>query len=205
MGNLCIRKKNLMTAPNREIQATTEHNYARWRHCFVSAFFVATLGVTADAQPLTFNDPTPAPPGSAVGDAFGFSVALDGNHVLIGASRDDTNGVQVGQAHLFDGDPMSPTFGNLLWTFDDPTPTPDGFAFGGDAFGWSVAIDGGNVLVGARQDDTNGLGVGQAHLFDGDPMSPNFGDLLQTFDDPTPTPGDFTFDGDNFGNSVGPC
>ena len=64
-------------------------------------------------------------------------MALDGNNVLIGARYDDTNGTDVGQAHLFD------LSGNLLQTFDDPTPTTE------DLFGWSVALDGNNVLIGA--------------------------------------------------------
>ena len=76
---------------------------SRWRQCFVSVFFVATLGVPADAEPITFNDPT------ATGrDWFGYSASLDGNNVLIGAEHDDTNGTNVGQAHLFD------LSGNLL-------------------------------------------------------------------------------------------
>ena len=96
----------------------------------------------------TFNDPTPT-----TGDKFGTSVAIDGNNVLIGARLDDSNGLNVGQAHLFD------TAGTLLQTFNDPTVTSE------DQFGVSVAIDGGNVLIGAHFDDTNGLDVGQAHLF----------------------------------------
>ena len=122
----------------------------------------------------TFNDPT-----VTSGDEFGTSVAIDGNNVLIGAWRDDTNGTNVGQAHLFD------TMGTLLRTFNDPTPT------GGDEFGTSVAIDGGNVLIGAPFDDTNGTNEGQAHLFDA-----ATGTLLQTFNDPTPTGADL------FGTSV---
>ena len=97
----------------------------------------------------TFNDPAPA-----VVDQFGFSVAIDGGNVLIGARGDDTNGPLVGQAHLFDA-----ATGNLLQTFNDPTPTT------GDRFGQSVAIDGNNVLVGAHNDNSIGLDVGQAHLF----------------------------------------
>jgi len=131
----------------------------------------------------TFDDPTPGAPRSIPGDQFGGQLALDGNKVLIGARFDDTHGENVGQAHLFDGDPQSPTFGDLLWTFDDPTPTT------GDLFG-SVALDGNNILIGARDDDTNGTNVGQAHLFDGDPLSPTFGNLLRTFNDPTPTTSD---------------
>jgi outer membrane protein assembly factor BamB len=118
----------------------------------------------------TFNDPTPTRQ-----DYFGNAVALDGNHVLIGANRDDTQGIDVGQAHLFDA-----ATGDLLQVFDDPTPTD------GDWFGRSVAIDAGRVLIGARHDDTRGTDVGQAHLFDA-----ATGSLLRTFNDPTPTGQDF--------------
>ena len=122
----------------------------------------------------TFNDPTPT-----TVDAFGFSVAIDGNNVLIGAANDDTNGNSAGQAHLFDA-----TTGTLLQTFNDPVPANI------DQFGVSVAIDGSNVLIGAHLDNSAGPGVGQAHLFD------TAGTLLQTFNDPTPT------SGDGFGASV---
>ena len=123
----------------------------------------------------TFNDPT------VTGrDVFGFSVALDGNNVLIGAPLDDTLGTNVGQAHLFNA-----VTGKLLRTFNDPTVT------GRDQFGISVALDGNNVLIGASRDNTLGTAVGQAHLFDA--LS---GNLLSTFNDPTPT------QVDEFGDSV---
>ena len=112
-------------------------------------FLAATLAVTATAEPLTFNDPTPT-----TVDWFGRSVAIDGNSVLIGAFKDDTLGENVGQAHLFDA-----VTGNLLHTISDPTVT------GHARFGGSVAIDGNNVLIGAAGDNTNGTDVGQAHLF----------------------------------------
>ena len=41
---------------------------------------MATLGVNADAQTYTFNDPI-----VTTADRFGISVALDGSNVLIGA------------------------------------------------------------------------------------------------------------------------
>jgi len=80
---------------------------------------VAALGLTlalAAASPAaasytlsqTFDDPT-----VNSGDFFGESVALDGNHALIGAPFDNTQGTNVGQAHLFDV-----TTGALLATFD---------------------------------------------------------------------------------------
>lgn len=57
----------------------------------------------------TFNDPT-----VTVNDFFGYSVAVEGNHVLIGALADDTNGNNVGQAHLFDIIVPEPATGCLL-------------------------------------------------------------------------------------------
>jgi len=108
----------------------------------------------------TFSDPTPVR-----FDQFGFSVAIDGNLVLVGAHFDDNNGPDVGQAHLFVA-----TTGTLLQTFDDPTVT------GSDQFGTSVSISGNNVLVGAPGDDTNGRNVGQAHLFDIQPVPDSDGD-----------------------------
>ena len=132
-------------------------------------------GADAFSLSQTFNDPAPA-----ILDDFGFSVAIDGNNVLIGDFRDDSNGVDAGQAYLFDA-----TTGNLLQTFNDPTPASV------DDFGFSVAIDGNNVLIGARLDDNNGPDVGQAHLFDA-----TSGNLLRTFNDPTPTTAD------TFGTSV---
>ena len=131
-----------------------------WHHC-VPVCFVATLMIASPASAVpwtldhTFDDPTPT-----TLDIFGYSVAIDGNNVLIGASWDDTNGGNVGQAYLFDA-----ISGNLLHTFDDPTVTTE------DVFGWSVAIDGNNILVGASWDDTNGGNVGQAHLFTPEPST----------------------------------
>jgi len=133
-------------------------------------------GASADLPPIeVFDDPTPTSD-----DRFGFSVAIDGNRVLIGALTDGTNGTNVGQAHLFEA-----STGALLRTFDDPTVTAN------DSFGVSVAIDGDHVLIGADGDDTHGINLGQAHLFDA-----STGALLRTFDDPT-----ITF-ADEFGGSV---
>ena len=142
---------------------------------FVSASFSSLVFASTHYLLQTFDDPT-----LTNVDQFGSSVALDGNHALIGARIDNTNGSRVGQAHLFDI-----TTGNLLRTFNDPTVT------NGDEFGASVALVGNHVLIGAPSDDTKGTDVGQAHLFDA-----TTGNLLQTFDDPTPT------NRDGFGGSV---
>jgi len=127
----------------------------------------------------TFDDPVPT-----LNDRFGASVALQDGQVLVGDPEDNTNGSNVGQAHLFNA-----ATGALLQTFDDPTPNSGTVA--GGRFGFSVALDSDQVLIGERIDDSNGSAVGQAHLFDA-----ATGSLLQTLDDPTPTTSD------NFGYSV---
>jgi hypothetical protein len=69
-----------MNAPNSEIQAAAEFDCTSWRHFFAAAFLVVSLDITADAQPLTFNDANPT-----TADLFVHSAAIDGNKVLIGA------------------------------------------------------------------------------------------------------------------------
>lgn len=114
----------------------------------------------------TFNDPNPT-----FRDFFGHALDMDGDLVAVGAFGDDTHATNSGQAYLFDADT-----GALVHTFDDPTPV------GGGGFGGSVVIDGGRVLVGDWFDSSTGSPSGQAHLFDA-----VTGDLIRTFNDPTPT------------------
>ncbi len=151
-------------------QSKTIHNL------LVLALFTAVTDVQA-TPPLILNDPTPTG-----ADNFGASVAISGNRALVGAPLDDTLRKDVGQVSLFDT-----TTGALLRTFDSPSPT----LFDRDHFGTSVAISGNNIVIGAPGDDTNGVSVGQAHLFDA-----TTGGYLNTFNDPTPTLAD------NFGSVV---
>jgi hypothetical protein len=159
-------------------------------HVLVGAPLDDTAGSNAGAAYLFDGDPSSLTFGSLLrtflnpiptgGGQFGFSVALVGKHVLVGAPFDDTGGENAGAAYLFDGDPSSPTFGEPLLTLLKPTPAA------GDQFGFSVALVGKHVLVGAPFDDTGGSDAGAAYLFDGDPSSPTFGEPLQTFLNPTP-------------------
>ncbi|MGK7871833.1 MAG: FG-GAP repeat protein [Xenococcaceae cyanobacterium] len=119
------------------------------------------------------------PPGGA-GDLFGFSVAIDGDRVLIGSRGDDDSGTDSGSAYLFDK-----ITGSLLKKFT----APDGSA--GDLFGFSVAIDGNNALIGSYLDDDNGTNSGSAYLFD-----TTSGSLLQKFTAPDGAANDV------FGHSV---
>ncbi len=111
----------------------------------------------------TFNNPTPE-----LGDRFGIRVSISGNYVLVGAHHDNTGVQSAGSAYLFT------TSGNLLQTFNNPTPERY------DRFGHSVSISENYVLVGAPWDETGAEDAGSAYLFD------TSGNLLQTFNNPTP-------------------
>ena len=97
----------------------------------------------------TFNNPTPD-----TGDWFGKSISIAGNHVLIGAARDNTGSNNAGSAYLFD------ISGNLLQTFNNPIP---GF---NDKFGHTVVISGNHVLVNAYDVDAGAENAGAVYLFD---------------------------------------
>ena len=101
---------------------------------------------------------------------FGASVASVGGNVLVGVPGDNTGAFDAGAAYLFDGET-----GDLLQTFLNPSPAQS------DAFGSAVAAVGGDVLIGADEDDPGGFETGAAYLFDG-----ATGTLLHTFVDPTP-------------------
>jgi hypothetical protein len=92
----------------------------------------------------------------AAGDQFGFSVALDGDTVVIGAFRDDDKGSDSGSAYVF-------TRAGSGWTQQAKLVASDGAA--GDQFGWSVALDGDTAVIGARLDDDKGIDSGSAYVF----------------------------------------
>ncbi len=89
------------------------------------------------------------------GDEFGWSVAISGNTVMVGARLDGDNGDQSGSAYLFDAT-TGLQIAKLL--------ADDGAA--GDLFSSSVAISGATAIVGAPFDDDNGHLSGSAYLFD---------------------------------------
>ena len=104
-------------------------------------------------------------PDGAHGDQLGFSVALDGDYVLIGSPGNNGSGSKSGSAYLFDL-----SSGDLLQKFIPPNGAGLGL------FGLSVALDGDSVLIGSPGDDDNGFSSGSAYLFD-----LTSGDLLQKF------------------------
>jgi len=124
---------------------------------------------TSGALLKSLVNPTPSPY-----DHFGHSVAALGNNILVSAPGHDAAAADVGAVYLYDGDS-----GLLIRTLQKPVPQA------GDGFGTSIAIVGGNVLVGAPGDDSAGPDAGAAYLFDG-----ANGQLLAMFLNPSPDAGD---------------
>lgn len=90
------------------------------------------------------------------GDWLGGSIAIDNGVVAVGATRDDDRGQQSGSVYLFDA-----TTGAELFKLT----ASDGGA--GDAFGHSIGIHNGIVVVGAYGNDhEGGNSAGAAYLFD---------------------------------------
>ena len=106
----------------------------------------------AQAAKLTASD-------GVVFDNFVYSVAVDGDTVVVGAWGDDDNGSESGSAYVF----TKPATG---WATDTETAkltASDGAA--DDWFGRSVAVDGDTVMVGTTEDDDNGSSSGSAYVF----------------------------------------
>ena len=87
---------------------------------------------------------------------FGRSVAIADGRVVVGAAREDSGAPDSGAVHLFER-------GRGGWTaVAHLVPaTPTALA----EFGCAVAIDGGDVAVGAQRADYAGAGAGGASLF----------------------------------------
>ena len=110
-------------------------------------------------------------------DEFGWATALNGpgDILAIGATRDDTGGLNRGAAYVLRLDPENlPGDPTLEKKITDGTPLIGGGSLSlgnGDFFGSSAALNGtGEILaVGASGDDTGAGQAGAVYLFDLDP------------------------------------
>ena len=146
-----------------------------------SAYVYNVISATPSQPFATLNNPSPAE-----FDRFGFSVAISGNRVVIGAIGDDTGAPNAGCAYVYDLNWSTPTVPRF--TLNKPDPAA------GDQFGQSAAVSGTRVVVGACLDDTGAPDAGSAYIFElgnGTPTLPS-----KTLNNPTPA----FFD--QFGRSV---
>jgi cbb3-type cytochrome oxidase subunit 3/alpha-D-ribose 1-methylphosphonate 5-triphosphate synthase subunit PhnH len=94
----------------------------------------------------------------AVTDRFGISVAIDGNTLAVGAYYDDDNGMNSGSVYVYDLTKINQS------GFERKITASDGAEF--DFFGWSVALDGTTLVVGAYSDDDNAVNSGSVYVYD---------------------------------------
>ena len=133
--------------------------------------------ISGDVQRTIYN------PEPAASDAFGYSVAMHADLLVVGAYRADDGATDSGIAYVFDA-----LTGDLLSTLHNPSPEPQDF------FGYSIDVADGQVVVGAyRKDGNDGemTDVGTAYLFDA-----YSGQLIALIENPDPTAFDF------FGHTV---
>jgi len=97
-------------------------------------------------------------PTNAQSDNFGYSVGIDGDYIVVGAKSRHTHGYSdnKGFALVF---VRSGTSWSQQGEFTGDSTSS------GDVFGWSVAISGDTVAVGAKFDDDGGTNVGQVFVF----------------------------------------
>ncbi len=96
--------------------------------------------------------------GSLANDYLGFSVAIEGDYAVIGATGRDDNGSASGAAYIFKRNAVSGT-----WFQVDKLLALDGAA--SDQFGYSVSINGDFIIVGAPYDDDTASNSGSVYLF----------------------------------------
>ena len=89
-------------------------------------------------------------------DNFGYSVAIDGDTIVVGAYFEDTGAANAGAAYVF-------TRSGTSWSQQAKIQTSD--ALSGDQFGQSVSIDGDTIVGGTPFLDTGGTNAGAAYVF----------------------------------------
>jgi hypothetical protein len=102
---------------------------------------------------LTASDGTPH-------DEFGFSVAISGDTIVVGAYGNDDKGATSGSAYVFECNQGGA--GN--WGEAKKLTASDGAVL--DWFGFSVAISGDALVVGAHYVDDKGRDSGSAYVFE---------------------------------------
>ena len=92
------------------------------------------------------------------GDYFGYSVGISGDTVVVGAPYEDTYTTNTGMVYVF-------TRSGSSWTEQAKFQASNrGYR---DFFGWSVAVDGDTIVVGAYGEDTGGSDAGMVYVFTG--------------------------------------
>ena len=139
-----------------------------------SVYVYDLTSATPTTPAVTLNNPAPG-----VNDWFGYSVAISGTRVVVGALYDDLGATDAGGVYVFDLSSALPTV--PVTTLNNPGPTAS------TNFGYSVAVSGTRVVVGAPSEIIGGTGAGSAYVYDlgsGTPTVP-----MVMLNNPTPAEG----------------
>jgi len=96
--------------------------------------------------------------GSVSSDYLGFSVSLEGDYAVVGATGKDDNGSASGAVFVFKRNTVSGS-----WFQVDKLLASDGAA--SDQFGYTVDISGDFIIIGAPFDDDTALNSGSVYIF----------------------------------------
>ncbi|WP_223788109.1 FG-GAP repeat protein [Marinicella meishanensis] len=126
---------------------------------------------------------------AGAGDRFGFALDLDGNSMMVGAYRDDENGLDAGAvyAHQWTG---------TEYQFIEKIIANDGQP--GDGFGYALSLSGNQALIGAYLADDITIDAGAAYVYEW--FVPPIGAWIET--DKLLPYGVFVNQGDVFGAAV---
>ena len=111
--------------------------------------FCNAAGQWAQTQKLLAGD-------GQAGDKFGYTIAIAGDVLIVGAPGEDELGSSAGAAYVFRNT-------NGTWTQTDKLTAAAGVA--GDYFGTCVDTDGSTCVIGAMSDDEAGNGAGAVYVF----------------------------------------
>ena len=131
-------------------------NFLRFFGGLSLAFTVVVFGAPEAQGQCTHIDNVITASDGQSSDYFGQSLARDGNRIVVGAYLEDQAATSGGAAYVFEKQ-------SGVWVEIQKLMASD--AETSDWFGWSVAIDGDVVLVGAPGEDEKGSNAGAAYVF----------------------------------------
>lgn len=126
----------------------------------------------ASVAGLTQADPIPVPPDPHSGDFIGYSVAVEGNTLVVGSPGEDGTSQGTGGDPSLVNSATHDASGAVYvfrrtgvgspWLFEAYLKASNNFPTSpfGDGFGSSVSISGNTIAVGAPTEDSSGTGVG---------------------------------------------
>jgi hypothetical protein len=151
----------------------------------IGAIYDDRSGVTNAGHAYVFDLASPTPtfpvvflynPSPAVGDNFGYAVAISGDRLVVGAPYDDTGAIDAGSGYLYDVSGATPAIPTATLAHPSPAAT--------DRFGYAVAVSGTRMVVGAIRDDTGATDAGRVYVYDLAGANPNA--PLLTLNNPAP-------------------